>query len=392
MLQRERPGDAGRVSEPAGVSTQRAVSSRTRLVRFAFWSFLFWTAISVFFAAQLHFAGLPWSVAFEWSLPRWYTWGLLTPAIFRLDRRLIELLALRWRIALHVPLGVAWTLLAISLRLAIRPVRGAAFPDDVTVFFLQRVGPDLTIYAVIACVSMLRAYANHMKARVQQAHDLALSLERRLAEAQLNNLRAQLQPHFLFNALNTISALTESDPPLARRLMARLGDLLRASLAHTAQPLVPLGEELTFLDDYLTIESARFADRITIHVEVDEQAADVLVPSFLLQPLVENAIRHGVGPRLSGGRVHVSAVRNGTALTLQVRDDGLGLHPDWDFDTHAGIGLTNLKSRLEHLYGHDGLLSIAPIASGGVEVRVTIPGAPAARPRLAPAPSTLEST
>lgn len=388
MSQEERPGEAGRVSEPVGVPTRRALSSGTGLVRFVLWSFLFWTAIGIFFAAQLHFAGLPWRVAFEWSLPRWYTWGLLTPAIFRLDRRLIERLALGWRIALHVPLGVAWTVLAISLRLAIRPLRGAALPDDVTVFFLERIGPDLTIYAVIACVSMLRAYAAHMKARVRQARDLAVSLERRLAEARLHNLRAQLQPHFLFNALNTISALTESDPPLARRLMARLGDLLRASLAHTAQPLVPLGEELTFLDDYLAIESARFGDRITVHVEVDEQAADVLVPSFLLQPLVENAIRHGVGPRLSGGRVHVSAVRNGTTLTLRVRDDGLGLRPDWSFDGHAGVGLSNLKARLEHLYGRDGLLSIAPIASGGVEVRVTIPGAPSTRPRMGPAPST----
>jgi hypothetical protein len=342
------------------------------------WAFLFWTALGVFFAAQLHFAGLSWQVALEWSLPRWYTWGLFTPAIFGLDRRLIDRLALGWRIVLHIPLGMAWTAAAILLRLVTRPLRGAPWPEDVAVFFLERVGPDLTIYIAIACVSLVRAYASQMNARVRQAQDLAMSLERRLGEARLQNLRAQLQPHFLFNALNTISALTESDPPLARRLMAQLGGLLRASLAHTARPLVTLAEELTFLDDYLTIESARFGDRIAVHVDVEEDTTDMLVPSFLLQPLVENALRHGVGPRLTGGRIDVSAARNGSGLILRVRDDGVGLRPDWDLDAHAGVGLSNLRSRLEHLYGSGSRLDIAPIAAGGVEVRVTIPAAPSA--------------
>lgn len=342
-------------------------------MRWVLWSFLFWTALGLFFAAQLYFAGLPWRSALEWSLPRWYTWGLLTPAIFWLDRRLIDALALWWRIALHVPLGLAWSSFAILLRLAVRPLRGAPLPDDVAVFFVERIVPDITIYAAIACVSMLRAYSNHMKARVRQARDLALSLERRLGEAQLQNLRAQLHPHFLFNALNTISSLTESDPSLARRLMARLGDLLRASLAHTAQPLVTLAEELTFLDDYLSIESARFEDRITIDVDVDEGSADILVPSFLLQPLVENAIRHGVAPRLSGGHIEVSASRAGPTLTLSVRDNGLGLPHDWSINGNAGIGLGNLRSRLGQIYGRSDLLSISAIATGGVEVRVSLP-------------------
>ena len=138
-----------------------------------------------------------------------------------------------------------------------------------------------------------------MKRAARQAHELALrsaDLERRLVESQLQSLRAQLQPHFLFNALNTISAFTETNPQMARRLMAQLGDLLRASLRHASQPLVTLGEELTFLDDYLAIESARFEGRMHVSVRADDDLLPMMVPSFLLQPLVENAIRHGVGP------------------------------------------------------------------------------------------------
>ena len=148
-----------------------------------------------------------------------------------------------------------------------------------------------------------------MQRGIREAHELALrtaDLERRLVEARLQSLRAQLQPHFLFNALNTISAFTESNPQMARRLMAQLGDLLRASLRHTAQPLVTLGEELTFLDDFLAIESARFEGRLQVSVDADDDLLPRMVPAFLLQPLVENAIRHGVGTRLSGGRVDVS--------------------------------------------------------------------------------------
>jgi sensor histidine kinase YesM len=362
------------VNEPDAAELRTGLrSSRVRLFWIVVWSFLFWTAVGVFFAAQLHFAGMAWSMALEWSLPRWYTWGLLTPAIFRLDRRLIGSLALGWRIALHLPLALAWTLLAIALRLVARPLRGAALPDNVAAFFLERLGPDVTIYALIAAVSLVTAYTGRLKARERQAQDRAATLERRLAEAHLHNLRAQLQPHFLFNALNTISAFTESDPPMARRLTGQLGDLLRASLAHTSRPLVPLAEELTFLDDYLAIEGARFGDRIVVNVSADDDAIEVAVPSFLLQPLVENALRHGVGPRRSGGRIDVSATRERSMLVLRVRDNGLGLRPGWEANAHGGIGLSNLRSRLAQLYGRDDLLEMTANDAGGVDVTVKVP-------------------
>jgi hypothetical protein len=345
----------------------------------------------VAFATQLYFAGLPWRQALTWSLPQWYAWGLLTPFVFWIDRRLLRFPSPVARFALHVPLGIAFTLLSIGLRLLTRPLRGSPWPPDIAEFFLERFYSDLMIYAVIAAVSMSRDYAAQVRQRERQAADLALQtadLERRLIESRLQSLRAQLQPHFLFNALNTISAFTETDPQTARRLMGQLGDLLRASLTHANRPLVTLGEELTFLDDYLAIESARFEGRITVSVKADDDLLNIMVPSFLFQPLVENAIRHGVAPRVSGGRVEVTATRSGSTLTLRVRDDGLGLPVDWQFDRNAGVGLRNVASRLEHVYGRPDLLRVTSNSTGGVDVQIDLPVRPstaatAPRPRVA---------
>ena len=338
--------------------------------------FLLWTVIAVLFATQLYFAGLPWSRALDWTLPRWYAWGLVTPLIFRLDRWLAGTTTFPARVALHVPLGVVWTAITIGLRLAVRPLRGSSLPDDYHAYLLDRFYSDLPIYAVIAGISFARHYAAQARRGIQEAHELALrtaDLERRLVEARLQSLRAQLQPHFLFNALNTISAFTESDPRMARRLMAQLADLLRASLRHTAQPLVTLGEELTFLDDFLAIESARFEGRLEVSVNADDDLLSRMVPAFLLQPLVENAIRHGVGTRLSGGHVEVSVTRGTASLQIHVRDDGIGLRPGWDFERDAGVGLKNVAARLEHLYGRPGLLRLVPRDSGGLDVQIEVP-------------------
>ncbi len=359
------------------------VPARTvgRSLLIALLAFLLWTALAIAFATQLYFAGLSWSQALQWSVPRWYSWGLLAPAIFWMDRRLHGLPSPVARFALHVPIGIAFTLLSIALRLATRPLRGAPLPTDMGAFFLERFYSDLLIYAVIAGVSMSRDYAAQVRQRERQAADLAVrmaDLERRLVESRLQTLRAQLHPHFLFNALNTISAFTETDPRTARRLMEQLGGLLRASLTHAARPLVTLAEELTFLDDYLAIESARFEGRITVSVTADDSVLDVMVPSFLFQPLVENAIRHGVATRAAGGRVDVSAEQRGSMLALRVRDDGVGLPADWQLDRDAGVGLGNIASRLEHLYGRTDLLRLVPRPSGGVDVQLELPVRPPA--------------
>jgi two-component system, LytTR family, sensor kinase len=353
-----------------------------RIIKLTLWAFIFWTALGVFFASQIFFlANEPKSVwlaigAFALAAPRWYSWGLLTPLVFWVDRHVGRGRSLASRVALHFPLGLGFTCLSIGLRLITRTFRGFQWPASIFAFFWERFHWDVIIYAVLAGVSISRDYAAQVRDRDREAHRLALEaadLEKRLVEARLQTLRAQVQPHFLFNALNTVSAFTETNPQLARRLMEQLGDLLRASLTHAARPLVTLGEELTFLDDYLAIESARFEGRMTVSVEVDDGLLDVMVPSFLFQPLVENAIRHGIAPRLSGGHVGVSATRNGSSVKLRVRDNGVGLTPDWQFARNAGVGLTNVASRLEYLYGHRDLMKIEPLASGGVEVRLDLP-------------------
>lgn len=353
-----------------------------RWLRNFLWAALLWTALAVVFATQLYFAGLPWSQALAWSIPRWYSWGILTPAVFWLDKRLGRGRSLPVRVALHVPLGLCSTTLSIALRLVTRPLRGAGMPEDVAAFFVERFYSDLLVYAVIAGASMARDYAAQVRERERDAHEQALErarLERDLVEARLQGLRAQLHPHFLFNALNTISAFTETDPPTARRLMGQLGSLLRASLALASRPLVTLAEELTFLDDYLAVESARFEGRIGVTVDADDDILGRTVPGFLLQPIVENAIRHGVAPRLSGGRVQVTATGDASAVVLRVRDDGVGMPADWSLDTHAGVGLRNVASRLENLYRRQDLLSVQPRPEGGLDVTITIPSARDAR-------------
>jgi signal transduction histidine kinase len=348
-----------------------------------------WTVIAGVFAIQLHVAGLSWEAALTWTLSRWYSWGLVTPGIFWLDRRLAGRASAPARLALHVPLALAWTALVIAIRLVGRAVRGT-FPPNLEVHVIDRLAEDIPIYVVIACMSFSRIYAAQVRRATRETEALALrttQLERQLVAAQLDALRAQVHPHFLFNALNTISARTESNPKAARRLMAQLGDLLRASLSHAAQPLVTVGEELTFLDDYLAIERARFEGRLDVSVQADDRVLSRQVPSFLLQPLVDNAIRHGLGQRVVGGRVEIAVTPSLDALVVAVRDDGVGVPPNWTFARNAGVGLRNIAARLEHLYGRDDLLQVASLPSGGVEVRVKIP----ARPRTSDAPPVVST-
>lgn len=354
-----------------------------RALRLAVWSVLLWTALALLFASQIYLVRdgqISLSQALAWVVPRWYVWGLLTPAIVWLDRRVGAGRTFAERIAWHVPLGLAWIFISISIRLLVDAFILPAGPTTVGRFYLERFYLDLFVYAVIAGMAIASDYASQTRQRESEAHRLALQtvdLERRLVESQLQSLRAQVQPHFLFNALNTISAFTETDPATARDLMQKLGDLLRASLRHSSDPFVTLGEELTFLDDYLQIESARFDGRITVAVDASDDLLNASVPSFVLQPLVENAIRHGVAPRASGGDVTVTATQAGAALNLKVEDNGVGLPPGWRFPRDAGVGLQNVAARLQHIYGRDDLLRIAALPSGGTAVYVEVPLTPA---------------
>jgi two-component system LytT family sensor kinase len=217
--------------------------------------------------------------------------------------------------------------------------------------------------AVVAAVHGVDAWRRDRSRELREAQLMA-----RLREAELDVLRNQLQPHFLFNTLHGISALLETDPRGARRMLTRLADLLRLSLRSDAAQEVTLREELAFLEQYLEIQRMRFGDRLQVRVEATD--AEVLVPRLLLQPLVENAIRHGIARRPGAGRVTVQARVEGQTLRLTVEDDGAGVGSAGE---GHGIGLSNTRARLAQLYGDAASLELADRAGGGAVATVLIP-------------------
>lgn len=196
-------------------------------------------------------------------------------------------------------------------------------------------------------------------------------LETRLVEAQLQSLQRQLQPHFLFNTLNAISGLMRTDVDAADRMMDRLGDLLRMALDTANVQEVPLKDELEMLQKYLDIEQVRFGPRLRVTLDIDQVAAAAFVPNFLLQPLVENAVRHGVAPHKRPGQINLTIRHEGVQLVLRLRDSGDGVQPAVLEMLNRGIGLSNTRARLEHLY--PGRYSLIFANEGGFVVTIRIP-------------------
>jgi len=207
---------------------------------------------------------------------------------------------------------------------------------------------------------------------VQQRDRRALELTASLSRAKLDALRLQLQPHFLFNTLNTISNLVRRDPDAADEMLTNLGELLRLSLEVSEQE-VTLRRELEILDCYLAIEQARLGRRLRFERRVDEAALDGMVPALLLQPIVENAVRHGLEPRGAGGTISLRAERVADRLSLVVADDGCGLRPADERTDRRGIGLANTEERLRELHGPAAQLVLREPATGGVSVEIELP-------------------
>ena len=333
-------------------------------------------AVGVVFASQAYLLTPDgtWAGALASAAPRWVAWGLVAPLVVAVDRRAFRALPPLRRAAAHVGLAVPVVLAVTALRyFADLALLGGSMPAGV--FVLRGVYWDALVYALVAGVAVAwdaTAEAARRKAR-------AAALEADLAEAQLSALQGQLRPHFLFNALNAISAFTETDPPTARRAMAHLGDLLRASLEHGGRAEVPLADELEALGHYVAVERLRFEGRLTVSVEADPDVRDTLVPSFLLQPLVENAVRHGAGgvarPVAVGVRVGREPSEAGSdRLWLTVEDDGAGLPAGWRLGDHGGVGLANTARRLATLYGSEHVFDVGRGPDGrGARVVVGVP-------------------
>jgi LytS/YehU family sensor histidine kinase len=234
--------------------------------------------------------------------------------------------------------------------------------------FYQRFDAGLIAYAAILAAGHTMASLKRLAMREAEASQLSAELSR----TQLNALRRQMEPHFLFNSLHGIAGLIrEHNNAAAVEMIAGLSDLLRRVLEGADRQFVPLAEELSFLERYVELQQMRFGDRLNVIVDVPLELYGALVPGLILQPLVENAIQHGVGKRIEGGTIRVSAVRSGGVLTLSIHNDGPALPPG-GIESSVGVGISNTRGRLVSLYGTGGALEVRNVASG-VETIVQVP-------------------
>lgn len=243
--------------------------------------------------------------------------------------------------------------------------RGISLLDEGAKLLFLALGGTIAVYATLWHERLVHVYLHETRERARALDQLA--------EAQLHSLRLQLQPHFLFNTLNTITALITPEPRAAERMVAGLSELLRASLRLADEQEVPLARELDHLRLYVDIQQTRFGDRLAVAMDVDPDVRSALVPSLLLQPLVENAIRHGITPRASGGRISVRASRDADELQLEVRDDGVGATTHDGRLAREGVGLTNTRERLRRLHGSRHRFAYESRLGSGFAVRIAVP-------------------
>jgi len=319
---------------------------------------------------------IPWSKVTS-DLLAWYIWGLFVPPLWWLVRR-FPVRRRNWRrnVGVLVLVGVAvsaiFCFLSLIKNALVTWAFGGAFSlstlGSFSDYWLGGIEFYLAVYFAITAV--LQAIAYYEKYREREL--ITSRLETQLALSHLELLRTQLHPHFLFNTLNAISALMHKDVEAADRMIVLLSDLLRLSLDKDERHQVPLQNELEYLQRYLEIEKIRFRDRLRVEIDVEPECLDVQVPKLILQPLVENSIRHGIAVRSAAGRVSIRARRQDDRLALEIADDGPGLSPNV-VELHEGVGLSNTRARLEQLYGPDHRLELANAETGGLEVRLDIP-------------------
>jgi two-component system LytT family sensor kinase len=316
--------------------------------------------------------------ALRLNLVQFYLWAILSPLLFRFSRRFpIEFRPLNLRnLLLHLPAVVSFAAVHQVIHLAvlwsITPRLRRQFPaliDCYRAYFGFGFYIDLIIASLIViAVHALLYYQNFRASELAQS-----SLKTQLAQAQLRALKMQLHPHFLFNTLHSISSLVLEDPPKANSMIARLGDFLRLTLENSDQQLVSLKEEAEFLRCYLEIEQVRFGDRLTVAFELEPQTLSAQVPHLILQPVVENAIRHAIAPRATRGHINVESKRLNSSLRLQVRDNGPGIASNSDLPGTEGVGLSNVRARLHQIYGSDFRFELINAGGEGLTVVMEIP-------------------
>ncbi|HEY0544211.1 MAG TPA: histidine kinase [Pyrinomonadaceae bacterium] len=357
----------------------RAPRSRTK------WWLIFgcWSLVALFFSSQAYVQARIYQLpvtflrVMSWQFSSCYVWFLLTPIILWLNRR-FPLERGKWRRSLpaHILFSILVALVQQSVDARVLPLLGyypgVTFKSywEAYKFFLF-VNFHLALFFYWAILGVNYAIDYYQKYRERELR--ASQLEMRLAQARLQVLKMQLHPHFLFNTLNAISELVYKDPESAEQMITNLSDLLRLSLENVGVQEVPLKQELDFLNKYVEIEQTRFHDRLRLSMEIEPETLDACVPNMILQPLVENAIRHGIGMRSSGGQIEIGADREGGMLHLFVRDDGRGLLNGEQKALKEGVGLANTRARLAHLYGASHRFDLKNSPGGGLTVDLAIP-------------------
>jgi hypothetical protein len=348
-----------------------------------FWAALIWLAIGLVDATQTVFGmraeGMhhAWVQLFITLLLSWLPWALATPLVLRLGRQ-------------H-PLGKLkpffnwFTHIATLLMIAVVSAAWVACLEELlNPWAVPSTGPFMShwlgkIYnrflaSLILYISILAiGYALDSRARLALQQTETARLNEQLSKAQLNALRCQIEPHFLFNALNAIAGLIrEQRNDAAVKMIAGLSDFFRRTLEHSDTQQVPLGEEMEFLQKYLDIQKVRFAERLHVRVDVPEELLLAQVPSLILQPMVENAVKHGIAKRAQGGVIRISVLRSNGMLRLNVYNDGPSLPANWE-KTNSGIGISNIRTRLQGLYGNLFELRMRNQDPDGVEISVSVP-------------------
>jgi len=339
-------------------------------------SVVFWTVIAVIFALPQLGQNISLYKVLMSALAQWWAWGILVPGILAIDYALpFPLQRILPRSLTLLVLGPLVTIVYAYVEAALKALLGVGswsrlLGTGVAAEALREMFWSMLVYCLI--VGVWEAYLYHQ--RYVSAELQMERLQRNFSEARLNALRMQLDPHFLFNALNTVSSQVEREPKLARRMIEHLGDLLRLSLNSQGVHEILLAEELAFLDHYLAIQKIRFGDALKIEMRIDPEIKDALVPNLFIQPLVENAIRHGISKRARGGSIILSGQRSGERLLIQVLDDGVGLPPGWSFDTHKGVGLSVTRERFAGLYpDNTSRFNVRRRTEGGTEVSISFP-------------------
>ncbi len=342
---------------------------RRALVRLALiWSA--WTLYALFTGSQSYLSraysqSVQFKPAFLYALLDSYTWAILTPVVLWLGARFSIQKKNWWRtVPLQILFAVVFAIIHVPIFTLTLPLIGYESSARVArSVFLARFHSDLLTYWLL--VGLRHAVDYYRK--FQDRELKATQLEARLAETQLQVLKMQLQPHFLFNTLHAISALVHKDAEAADRMITRLAEFLRLTLDTVGVQEIELRGELESLDKYLEIEQVRFGNRLTVVRSIEPQTLDLLVPNLILQPLVENALRHSIAPRAAGGRIEIRASREGNNLVIDVVDDG---NASETIPLREGVGLTNTRARLQQLYGP--VQAVEILAGQGAGFRVTL--------------------